>query len=444
MRIEFDTLSDRGLNPHRPINEDRVAAFADKGVFIVCDGVGGQSAGEVASQTVVEVAGELLGRPRPLGSSRQVAQEIIAQANSRIYQLASASAEYRGMATTVAMVIVRKFKATIAHVGDSRVYWLHRGKFEPLTVDHSFVEDAVRSGHFEASQVPENFRNIISRALGSEPAVEGEISEVDAEDGDWFLLCSDGVTRHLSNDELGAILRESGGARAACERVRDECFERGAEDNLSVIVLRFLNADEDVEKTAPSIRRRKDASPIAGPATRFEVPMRWEEENAVSPTAQTARLVEGRRSRAPRTWSWSKIVFLVFCTAVLVVFGYSLGKWAQPLPPPAQTPAPAPPISSECEREIAKARALTAPGSKPFVDGLIAFCAGHYREAIESLSAATQLEPKNAEIVYWLARSQDDAGDSGQAIADYEKAKALGSRREDIGGKLARLKKGSP
>lgn len=442
MRIEYDTITDRGLNPQRPLNEDRVAAFPERGVFLVCDGVGGQNAGEVASQTVVDLASKLLERPRPQGSARQLALEIIGQSNARIHHEATTIPAHAGMATTIAMVIVRGKKVTVAHVGDSRVYKLHNGTLHSLTVDHSFLQDAVRSGHFSASEIPSSFRNIISRAIGSEPTVEAEISEDEVSPGDWLLLCSDGVTRHLEDAEIAQLLEESGTPSNACAAIRRECFARGAEDNLSALVLKILDRDDDGEKTAATVRRRKKTGTLGAPATRFEVPTQPLSQDTIPADQEVHPAIRELRRGAGRGWSWSKAIFLAACTVFLVAGGYYVGRWSQrPVPTPSDT---APPPISECDREIAKAKSFSSPASKPLLDGLLAYCAGRYREAVESFSVATQREPNNGERYYWLSRAEADAGESRQAITDLEKAKALGTRREDVEARLAQLKKLSP
>lgn len=99
---------------------------------------------------------------------------------------------------------------------------------------------------------------------------------------------------------------------------------------------------------------------------------------------------------------------------------------------------------TECDREIAKAKSVSSPGSKPLLDGLAAYCAGRYGEAIESFAAAAQQDAGNGEMFYWLARAEADAGEKRQAIADFERAKALGSRREDMESRLSQLKNASP
>lgn len=259
--IAFASVSDRGLNEKRPLNEDSFLADAVLKIFAVADGVGGQEAGEVASQTAVEVISEAFRHHKPGDDIEDLMEIAIQRANESIYRMSQEHPQFATMATTIVALHLDDGRATIGHVGDSRLYRLTPDGKQLVreTDDHSLVEEEVRAGRMteeEAATHPN--RNVISRALGSEANVEVDLKTIDVEEGTTFLLCSDGVTRHLSDAEIQHILAAAATLEAACEQIKTLCFERGAEDNLTAVVARF-GADvrqpvEDDERTLLSAR----------------------------------------------------------------------------------------------------------------------------------------------------------------------------------------------
>ncbi|HVG30292.1 MAG TPA: PP2C family serine/threonine-protein phosphatase [Pyrinomonadaceae bacterium] len=238
--LETASVSDRGLNEKRPHNEDSFLLDAERRIFVVADGVGGANAGEVASKTAVEVLDEAF-RHHQIGEDAEDLMEIaIQRANASIHQMSREQKDLASMATTVVALHLDGNRATVGHVGDSRLYRLDAaGVLHRETDDHSVVEEEVRAGRMTAEQAATHpSRNVISRALGAEPAVEVDLKTFDFEDGTTFLLCSDGITRHLPDSELGALLRDVESLDAACEEMKRRCFERGAEDNLTAVVVR--------------------------------------------------------------------------------------------------------------------------------------------------------------------------------------------------------------
>jgi protein phosphatase len=276
--LETASVSDRGLSEKRPHNEDSFLLDAERRIFAVADGVGGANAGEVASQTAVEVLDEAFRHHTPGEDAEDLMELAIQRANASIHQMSREQKQLASMATTVVVLHLEGRRATIGHVGDSRLYRLDpQGRLHRETDDHSVVEEEVRAGRMTAEQAAHHpSRNVISRALGAEPTVEVDLKSLDVEDGTTFLLCSDGITRHLSDAELSAILRGAATLEEACAEMKRRCFERGAEDNLTAIAIRLgaragratEASDSDDEITLVSERDPRTAEQIAAASTR--------------------------------------------------------------------------------------------------------------------------------------------------------------------------------
>ncbi|HLL16086.1 MAG TPA: Stp1/IreP family PP2C-type Ser/Thr phosphatase [Pyrinomonadaceae bacterium] len=238
--VEIASVTDRGLSQKRPLNEDSMLVDAVRRVFAVADGVGGAQAGEVASQTAVEVLGEAFRHHKEGDDIEDLMEIAIQRANASIYQMSHEQRQLSMMATTIVALHLDGRRATIGHVGDSRLYRLRPdGRLERETEDHSVVEEEVRAGRMSPEQAANHpSRNVISRALGAEQAVEVDMKTIEVEDGTIFLLCSDGITRHIPDEEINALLHGGDSLDAACEEMKRRCYERGAEDNLTAVVVR--------------------------------------------------------------------------------------------------------------------------------------------------------------------------------------------------------------
>src|ERR671918_83259 len=233
-QIQSSALTDRGLNERRPLNEDTLLHDPQRSIFAVADGVGGAEAGEVASQTAIEVLDEAF-RHQVDGSDVEDLMELaIQRANASIHQMAQEHAKFSMMATTIVALHLKGNIATFGHVGDSRLYRLTPdGQLHRETEDHSVVEEEVRAGRMTAEQAANHpSKNVISRALGAEDDVEVDLKVIEVDEGTQFLLCTDGITRHIPDHELRQLLLTNDDLVAACEEMKRRCFERGAEDNL--------------------------------------------------------------------------------------------------------------------------------------------------------------------------------------------------------------------
>ena len=230
----------------RPINEDAFLTREGDGLFVVCDGMGGAAAGEVASQMAVqtigaEVAGATLDTRTTRGFQPRTTQlgRAIEAANRAILERAKDDAEHAGMGTTVVGAWVADNVASIAHVGDSRAYVSNQEGFEALTADHSLVEAQVQAGLIDREQsLKSEHQNILLRALGRDPDVQVELGELLIAAGDQLLLCSDGLTRMVTDAELESTLeRFKGNPQGACDHLIEQANNNGGPDNITVLVV---------------------------------------------------------------------------------------------------------------------------------------------------------------------------------------------------------------
>jgi PPM family protein phosphatase len=223
----------------RNANED--SFFVRAPIFVVADGMGGAQAGEVASKAAADAFDVDL----PEGPPEQVLRETILAANRRIHELARADPSRAGMGTTLTAAIVDAVgeEVAIGHVGDSRAYRLRAGKLEQLTRDHSLVEEMRRKGQITDAQAEDHpQRSIITRALGPEPEVEPDLQTVPAVAGDVFLICSDGLTTMLGEEQIAKLLAGASSMSAAVRALVDEANRAGGRDNITALAFRLEDA----------------------------------------------------------------------------------------------------------------------------------------------------------------------------------------------------------
>jgi PPM family protein phosphatase len=252
MKISYQALTDVGRK--RKGNEDSHFVNPEQNLFVVADGMGGHAAGEVASRIAVESINEficLTGGDEeitwPFGLDENISYDgnrlktAIRFANKRVIEATREKTEYEGMATTVAAVLVDDTVANLGHVGDSRVYLFRAGGVRQLTSDHSWVNEQLLSGVISADQARSHpLRNVVTRALGGKADLQVEMQVHKIEAGDVLLLCSDGLTTMLPDDEMGRLVKEAGDdLRQAAESLVAAANERGGEDNITVLLLKF-------------------------------------------------------------------------------------------------------------------------------------------------------------------------------------------------------------
>jgi protein phosphatase len=221
----------------RQHNEDSFLVLSKSGVWAVADGMGGHAAGDVASRTVVEELGRI-SEPSSVSGLLASFEERVVAANDRLKEL-SASRGWVTIGTTVAALLIYEEVFACVWAGDSRIYRARKSRIEQLSVDHTEVQQLVESGTITAEEARSwPGRNVITRAIGAEDSPELEMLHGTLEPGDAFVLCSDGLTNHVSDQEiLAAVLRCS--PQAACDDLIGLTLSRGASDNVTVVVVRF-------------------------------------------------------------------------------------------------------------------------------------------------------------------------------------------------------------
>lgn len=234
-------VSDRGRK--RPSNEDAFGFSVEDGVFVVCDGMGGAAAGEIASSVAVDEFLHLLAGHGHNGnvSMPGPVEEAILAANEAVYSRAQKNKRLSGMGTTMVALAVQESHVWVLNIGDSRCYRLRQGNLEQLTLDHSLVEEQVRLGRMtraEATRSP--YRNVITRAIGTQCSVTPDVFGLEAEPGDLFLLCSDGLTRELSDEMIGALLANDASLDELCARLVDAAKKAGGHDNITCLLVRAV------------------------------------------------------------------------------------------------------------------------------------------------------------------------------------------------------------
>ena len=234
----------------REHNEDTIAFDAEIGLLVLADGMGGYNAGEVASgiavKTIVNLVKEAVEREdmqvedQESGMSRPtiILRDAIHRANKIIYQTARTQPQCEGMGTTIVSALFFDNKIAIAHVGDSRMYRLRNDKFEQVTMDHSLLQELVDRGFYSAEEAQRAAnKNYVTRALGVEPNVEVEIQEVPVQKGDFYVLCSDGLSDMVEDDDIHLTLSTFGdNLDTVAKQLIQLSNDNGGRDNVSVVM----------------------------------------------------------------------------------------------------------------------------------------------------------------------------------------------------------------
>jgi protein phosphatase len=311
---EQAALTDPGRKRRR--NED--SFVVEPPLFVVADGMGGAQAGEVASRLAAasfrefHEADELEPEPR--------LEAIIQEANRRIFDRARHDTGLSGMGTTVTAALLGEDAIAMGHVGDSRAYRVREGELEQLTQDHSLVADLIRSGRLtpeEAEDHPQ--RSVITRALGTDPDVDVDTFLVEARPGDLFLICSDGLTSMVPEEEILETLRTSPTLDQAAKALVKAANKQGGEDNITVILFR-VESGESLEDTLVATNGHGEADDLEDTLTGLEpLPAadtaHWEDV-AEPPAAASVSAPASDRRRMQRGVLWALIVLAVL--AILV------------------------------------------------------------------------------------------------------------------------------
>jgi protein phosphatase len=270
MNLSIQVAGQSDLGCVRTNNEDNFGYDWRYGIYVVCDGMGGAAAGEVASKIGVDSVlaycrqGVKNQENRPatkvfngVSARANVLANAIHLANQQIRSAAAQNPAQRGMGSTIVALLVEGPMYSVAHVGDSRIYLLRKGTIQQLTSDHSLVMEHVRRGLITPEQAQRSeLQNIILRALGSEDKVEPDLSDLVAEPGDILLMTTDGLTRHVPDDGILEIIGHAPSCIEACARLIAAAKQGGGQDNITCLILQFVDK--------PWLRKLLDGGPGDG------------------------------------------------------------------------------------------------------------------------------------------------------------------------------------
>jgi len=251
MRLRVGAGTDTGRV--RTMNEDVYVLREDRGLFLVCDGMGGAPAGEVASQLAADAILERLGTgdgfDEPSESPGTYLPwtnrlgEAVRQSNQVIYHHGQTDRRRADMGTTVVGAWLNHHVASVAHVGDSRAYLWHDRSLQLLTCDHSLVEAKIRAGVLEREQsIESGDQNVLLRVLGGGPDVVVDLHEVPVRPGDYLLLCSDGLTRMVPDSALAEAIERWRTPQRICDFLIDAANRNGGADNITVVVVEVVDS----------------------------------------------------------------------------------------------------------------------------------------------------------------------------------------------------------
>ena len=252
MQLEFVALSDMGRL--RNNNEDSVLAVPEHGLAVLADGMGGHNAGEIASRMAVTLIAQKLGEwlPDNRGASmrdlRRAMSVGVDAANRSIFEAANTNADYHGMGTTLVLAVVHQGEMVLGHAGDSRAYLWRGGELKQLTRDHSLLQEQIDSGLLTLAEAAMSGNgNLVTRALGVEDIVLLDVQHRPIEDGDLYLLCSDGLTDMLDDEEIAEELAANAvlPTEMRAQRLIDLANGHGGRDNISVALIHASEKNDD-------------------------------------------------------------------------------------------------------------------------------------------------------------------------------------------------------
>lgn len=244
-------LSDRGLV--RTNNEDAWALLSEDQLFILADGMGGHQAGEIAAREAVDNLIRLLKKhlqpqtERSLNDVSEIIRKTFKEVNSIIYQLGNSSDEFRGMGTTLCCILLQPEGCVYAHVGDSRIYRLRRKKLLQLTQDHSLLRELIEMGQLSEDKADGfMYKNVLTRAIGTESSITPTVHTDKVQVGDIFVMCSDGLTDLLTQEEIQSILLSTKIENVPSVLIA-QAKERGGFDNITVVVIKVQGKYETTD-----------------------------------------------------------------------------------------------------------------------------------------------------------------------------------------------------
>jgi serine/threonine protein phosphatase PrpC len=250
--VHFSCAARTDVGIVRSGNEDNYLMLAERGIFIVADGMGGHAAGEVASEMAVRITSREIGSLRGLNDEEASdrVRAAIRMANDAIFERTLSEHDKRGMGTTATVLVLMPGRYLIGQVGDSRAYLLRNGQFLQLTKDHSYVQEQVDAGLLTAEQARVHpYSNVITRCVGASVDVIPDLYFGSLKSGDIVLLASDGLTGMLEDELLAKILASEGDPQAWVDKMIIEANRRGGLDNITAIVVRIDAVDQPTGET---------------------------------------------------------------------------------------------------------------------------------------------------------------------------------------------------
>lgn len=244
--MHFSCAARTDVGVVRSGNEDNFLMLADRGIFIVADGMGGHAAGEVASEMAVHIVADELGQYRGLTDEELATRmhNAIRKANEAIFSRTLSEHDKRGMGTTLTALVLLPDRYLIGQVGDSRAYLLRSDRLRQITKDHSYVQEQVDAGLLTPEQARVHpYSNVITRCVGAGMEVTPDIYFGSLESEDLLLLASDGLTGMLEDEQLRRLLTSDGGPQRAVDQMISEANRRGGLDNITAIVIRIETSD---------------------------------------------------------------------------------------------------------------------------------------------------------------------------------------------------------
>jgi len=252
--IQTASITDKGLSSNYTVNEDSYLILEADGVFAVADGVGGANAGDIASRTAISTIGELIltekkNDQRTKENSVDFVKKLIKASNNAIHAIGKKGQQQ--IASTLVIMLIEEDHAILGHVGDSRIYVYRDRKLIQLTRDHSKLQKLIDNNLIKPAETSDfQDRHIITKALGIKSKVEPDIQKVNLKNKDLFILCTDGIYIHNSNEEMLANIKQNRGKlQKICDVFKENCYEKGATDNLTAVVLKTSTKDMDEQET---------------------------------------------------------------------------------------------------------------------------------------------------------------------------------------------------
>ena len=239
LRYTAAANTDRGRK--RTSNEDAFGYSVEHGVYVVCDGMGGAAAGEIASSLAIDEVLRIVTERREAesGTIPEIVAEAVEIANEAIHSRSQRNARLNGMGTTFVGILVEENRLWVAHIGDSRCYRLHDKALHQITEDHSLIEEQIRMGRMSRAEGARSpLRNVITRALGTQSHVTPDLVEIEAVAGDLYLLCSDGLIREVPDDKIESLMNSSESLDEICARLIQAANKAGGHDNITCLVVR--------------------------------------------------------------------------------------------------------------------------------------------------------------------------------------------------------------